>query len=331
MDPQTLPPDSDEISLADIVQFLSESWKAIVGFAAAGLIGAVGVGQVLPSRYEVSGYLQVQKALDRVIEPAAILAEKMRVPTFFGDKTREVCFPGKELSEDAIVKRISVKTPRQSTLINVSFKGSSPEQASDCLMAVLEDVRRDQNVLANPIIRDGQANLRAIKLKLSALELEREQLLISNRERLASLKARLASAEKFVTDFSATALKFDFRDPQFGAYALLLTTFVSKQTEIKELAPEIKQLELLIASGATPLDNQITDLRREIDVAENALKEPMTAPAFYISKLIVPREPTDPNRALIAVIGLLAGGMAGLGLKLFGRIRRSFSLSQKPA
>jgi uncharacterized protein involved in exopolysaccharide biosynthesis len=198
-------------------------------------------------------------------------------------------------------------------------------------MAVLEDVRRDQAILANPIIRDGEANLRALKSKLAALELEREQLVISNRERLASLKARLSSAEKFVTDFSATALKFDFRDPQFGAYALLLTTFVSKQTEIKELAPEIKQLELQIASGATPLDTQITDVRREIDISENSLRDPQTEPASYVARLIVPREPTDPNRTLIAAIGLLGGGMAGLGFKMIGRVRRSLSLAQKPA
>jgi uncharacterized protein involved in exopolysaccharide biosynthesis len=318
------PDDSGEISLADIIDFFSESWKTLLAFAVAGLVAGAGLGFAMPSRYEVTGYLQPAKALDKIVEPVAVLAEKMRVSTFYGDATRETCFPGKtDLSEAAIIKGIVAKLPRQASLVTVSYKGRTPEQGTECLMAVLEDVRRDQAKLARPMVAEGQASLRALKIKLAALEVEREQLMSSNRERLASLKGRLAAAEKFVTDFSETAMKFDFRDPQFGAYALLLTTFVSKQTEIKELAPEIKQLEMQIASGTTPLDNQIGDVRREIDVLQTLLGEPQTEPASYAVRLVVPRTPTDPNRPLIAVIGLLGGGMAGLGFKLISRYRKT--------
>lgn len=106
---------------------------------------------------------------------------------------------------------------------------------------------------------------------------------------LKNEKERLKLDEDFVSRISQKILTFDFKETQFSSSQLLYVTLLSKHTEITNLKGSIQKAELL-------------------------LSEPQTMSASFISPIYSPSQKVGPNRLLIDVIGVLAGGFTGLML-----------------
>ena len=67
-------PLEDEVSLKDIIDFLSESWKSILSTSALGVLGAVAYITFTPNMYQATANIQVAKVAGTDVESPAIFS-----------------------------------------------------------------------------------------------------------------------------------------------------------------------------------------------------------------------------------------------------------------
>jgi len=112
-------------------------------------------------------------------------------------------------------------------------------------------------------------------------------ILEGKKNQLTNLKQKLEAAERVIKILPNQSSNFDFSDTKFSASALLLATTLSKENEVKDLRTQINDLEI-------------------------ALLEPQTREAFLTTPIYAPKQKVSPRRALILMGGLAAGLFSGL-------------------
>lgn len=212
---------------------------------------------------------------------------------------------------------------RNSQYVSVSYKAQSPAEAAKCLESVLKDVMNNQAEIAKPLINNMEVILGNAEQELAASKTERDQQRIKNREKLNVAKTKLSTAQAFVEQFSKDSLQFKFDDPQFSASALLLSTLISKQNEIKDLEIQINALELEVGANLTDKDQQVRSLTNTVTEMKNALLAPATRPASFAAPVYAPDTKVEPKRSLVMAVGLIGGGFLGLMLLIAARVRKT--------
>jgi uncharacterized protein involved in exopolysaccharide biosynthesis len=217
----------DEISLLDIIQFFIDNKLHIaISTFACGALG-LAYGLITPPKYEASMSLQMAVVANTPVEAPAVLLEKMKLPTYFSVGTLNACNmtdstnPGADLS-----KELKPLVNKNAPFITTSFRASSTDEAKTCLQAVLADLRSQQKILAEPIIKQKQSHL-------------------------SNLKERLSTAEQVAKYLSSQKQDFQFKDDKFSANALILATRLTKDTEIKDLRNQIVDLEISLTEPQT--------------------------------------------------------------------------------
>jgi hypothetical protein len=171
--------------------------------------------------------LQMAVVANTPVEAPAVLLEKMKLPTYFSVGTLNACNmtdstnPGADLS-----KELKPLVNKNAPFITTSFRAPSTDEAKTCLQAVLADVRSQQKILAEPIIKQKQSHL-------------------------SNLKERLSTAEQVAKYLSSQKQDFQFKDDKFSANALILATRLTKDTEIKDLRNQIVDLEISLTEPQT--------------------------------------------------------------------------------
>jgi LPS O-antigen subunit length determinant protein (WzzB/FepE family) len=325
--------DNDEISLLDIYEFFLNGWKTLVGFAVLGLAAGFITAFVLPEKFQASALIESASVAKKErnesigktgVESAAVLAEKMKVPTYYRAETIQACgLQDGVNSSQALVNGLKPSVARNSSYVSVSFKAESPAVAKSCLESVLKDVVDNQAQLAKPLINNLEVELANAEQELQANTTERDQQRIKNREKLSVARSKLAAAEAFVAQFSKDSLTFKFGDPQFSATALLLSTLISKQNEIKDLEIQINALELEVAANMTDKDQAVRRMSNVVAELKNALQPPNTKPATFAAPIYTPSTKVEPKRSIVILVGLIAGGFIGLVLLVGMRVRNS--------
>ncbi len=224
---ETMEHGEDEISLLDIIQFFIDNKLHIaISTFACGALG-LAYGLITPPKYEASMSLQMAVVANTPVEAPAVLLEKMKLPTYFSVGTLNACKmtdstnPGADLS-----KELKPLVNKNAPFITTSFRAPSTDEAKTCLQAVLADVRSQQKILAEPIIKQKQSHL-------------------------SNLKERLSTAEQVAKYLSSQKQDFQFKDDKFSANALILATRLTKDTEIKDLRNQIVDLELALSEPQT--------------------------------------------------------------------------------
>jgi LPS O-antigen subunit length determinant protein (WzzB/FepE family) len=217
----------DEISLAEIIDFIRESWKQIVlGGIVGGVIG-VSVALTKPSIYQATASIQVAKVANIDVEAPNILLEKLSMPMYYSSKTFIDCGVDK-LAEPgmAIAKGIYPGLAKSTPIISISYKDKNIDVAKKCLESVLNDIQKNQNEIAKPILEQ-------------------------KKYQLSNLKQKLESAEKISKMLSTKDQNFDFSDSKFSASTLLLATTLSKENEARDLRMQINDLEIALTEPQT--------------------------------------------------------------------------------
>ncbi len=127
-------------------------------------------------------------------------------------------------------------------------------------------------------------------------------ILEQKKNQLSNLKQKLESAEQITKLLSSKKPNFDFSDSKFSASTLLLATTLSKENEVKDLRAQINDLEI-------------------------ALAEPQTKETYLTTPINAPNIRVEPKRSLIA-LGSVIGGMF-LAI-MFLILRKSLSKSKEP-
>lgn len=325
--------DSDEISLIDMYEFFMDGWKTLVGFVVLGISAGLVTAFVIPEKFQARALIEpasvAKKGKDDAIvaspvESVAVLAEKMKVPTYYSADTIQACQLEKVVNPaDALVKRLNPSVARNSTYVSLSFKAESTAIASACLESVLKDVAANQAQLAKPMISNLEADLASAEQQLKADTTERDQLLKQNPERLKVAQTKLAAAEKFVETFSRDPSTVKSTDPQFSSSAIILPALIAKQTEIKDLEELIDSLKLSVAANMTDKDKAVRKMASTVSELKNALEPPSTKPATFAAPIYAPNTKVEPKRAVIVLVGLVAGGFLGLMLLVGIRVRNN--------
>jgi LPS O-antigen subunit length determinant protein (WzzB/FepE family) len=217
----------DEISLLDIYEFLKDGWLTIAATTVLG--GAIGVGTafVLPEKFLASATIQPTRVLGNDVESIAVLAEKMRSPTYYSQQSFTACDVADSTNPaQTLATALKPNVAKNSAFVSVSFKSTNINTSIACLNAVLADVKQNLNETAE----------RQIALATATLNKEKEQLKL---------------AEDFISSVSQKTLTFDFKDTQFSASQLLFGMLQSKQNEITNLKSSIQRTELLLSEPQT--------------------------------------------------------------------------------
>lgn len=187
--PMNAPQGDDEISLWDIVYFLKDGSRWLVGGLVFGLLGALGYVLVSPAQYEATAIVQpatvgmpttttttTTKGVE--VESVAQTLERLKLPTFYDEAMLKAC---QAPSQQALSGGVKASQVKGNSLIQVSYRARSVAVAEACVNAVVATLARSQAEIAAPIIK--------------TLE---EQLSLS-RQRLADEKAFQDQAEKRVS------------------------------------------------------------------------------------------------------------------------------------
>ncbi len=173
----------NEISLMDIYNFLVGGWKIILFIT---LIGA-GIGVVtslyLPDQFEAKVLIQGGRVANMHsisnnnnnsnsidVEPIAVLAEKMKSPTYYDSKMLAACVgEGEAGSLEALTKALNATVTKSSDLVSVVYHAESRDKALRCLEQVLVTVVENQKGLAEAKLTPVMSSLNNAKKIADAL------------------------------------------------------------------------------------------------------------------------------------------------------------------
>lgn len=228
---------AEEISLREIVQFLQEGKRWIISALVIFMLIGVAYLWLTPPQYSASANIIMASVADKSVEEPDMLAEKLKLPLYYSENSFKACnvldenpTPGEFLAEN-LKRAVNKNAP----IVSIKVKGDTPDQARQCLEAVISDIRKKQNILAKPILDTKKSHMRLLQQKIAA-------------------------AEKLTEKFQAEKLKFNFDDQKFSASALLLATIIEKETEVKEWRYQLNDLEITLAEPQTKETTLVTPI-----------------------------------------------------------------------
>ncbi len=172
------PTHKDEINLADILAFLLDAWKIILGLGLAGALAAVGMLAATPAQYEAEAMLEMAQALSvgpngtvvkANIESPALLIERLKRPSSYTPEAIQGCSQaGAGLSGEAMAGLVMASSPRDvSVVAAIKVRRGTPALAEQCAKGLFEMIRRQQEGLLKPHRDELRSTLEGLQARLS--------------------------------------------------------------------------------------------------------------------------------------------------------------------
>jgi capsular polysaccharide biosynthesis protein len=215
----------DEISLKDIVDFLVESWKAIILTGLLGLVGSIAYLWVTPNQYQATAQIQMAQIsansnnntnpLGVNIEDPNLLMARLKLPTTYSAQEIKACgfessaTPSETLAASA--KFSAVKGV--GSMIELKINRDNKETAIACAKSLFENIKASQNEIIKPYIDEAKT------------------LLVKYQDRLTNSQSLVSRADK--------------------SGAALSAAYLANRDEVKFLTEEILRLNTLITTADT--------------------------------------------------------------------------------
>jgi capsular polysaccharide biosynthesis protein len=212
----------DEISLKDIVDFLVESWKAIILTGLLGLLGSIAYLWVAPNQYQATAQIQMAQIstnsnnntnpLGVNVEDPNLLIARMKLPSSYSQESVKVCgYESKQTPLEDLAKMVKLSLIKGTQMVELKVLGLSQIQAVQCTESIVETIKQSQKIIAAPIIEDAQL-------------------------KLAKYSQRLQEAQGFILRADKSGLSMS-------------AAYLSTRDEVKFLTDETIRLKDLIASA----------------------------------------------------------------------------------
>jgi LPS O-antigen subunit length determinant protein (WzzB/FepE family) len=217
----------DEISLKDIVDFLVESWKAIILTGLLGLVGSIAYLWVTPNQYQATAQIQMAQisansnnnnntnVLGVNIEDPNLLMARLKLPTTYSAQEIKVCGfessanPSETLAASA--KFSAVKGV--GSMIELKINRDNKETAIACAKSLFENIKASQNEIIKPYTEEAKT------------------LLVKYQDRLTNSQSLVSRADK--------------------SGAALSAAYLANRDEVKFLTEEILRLNTFITTAET--------------------------------------------------------------------------------
>lgn len=202
----------DEISIKDIVDFLVESWKAIIATGMLGVAAALTFVMVTPSQYEATAQIQMAQIsisnnntnpLGSNVELPSLLIARHQVPSTYTEDEIKACgLEGKKMPQESLSK-LAKFTPVKGvdSIVELKIRLESKEGALACAQALFENVKESQSLIIKPYIEEAKSLLAKYQVRL-----QETQALVAKADKSGSAlsAAYLANRDevKFLTDES---------------------------------------------------------------------------------------------------------------------------------
>ena len=213
--------------LSEIIQFTSQGKYWIISSIVVCFLLGAAFAFLTPPKYEAVASIQMASVTSKDVEAPSVVAEKLKLPSYYSGETFKVCqiaeysAPGRYLA-----KELRPTAIKNAPIINVRFRGQSPNDAQRCLESVLADIRKDQDYLAKAALEIRQAELRVLQTKLEASENLKAQLPVKN-------------------------IDFVFDNSKVSGSALLLATLITAENDIRNLRNQISDLKIALSEPQT--------------------------------------------------------------------------------
>lgn len=163
----------DEISLREIVDFLVESWIAIILIGLLGLFGSIAYLVLTPNQYQAIAYIQMAQIsannnnnpttnpLGVNIEDPNLLMARLKLPTTYSAQEIKVCdfessiTPAEKLATAAkfsVVKGVG-------SIVELKINRDNRETAIACAQSLFENIKASQNEIIKPYIEKAKTLL----------------------------------------------------------------------------------------------------------------------------------------------------------------------------
>ncbi len=204
----------DEISIKDMIDFLVESWKAIIATGILGVAAALTFVMVTPSQYEATAQIQMAQIsisnnnnntnpLGSNVEPPSLLIARHQVPSTYTEDEIKACgLKGKKMPQESLSK-LAKFTPVKGvdSIVELKIRLESKEGALACAQALFANVKESQSLIIKPYIEEAKSLLAKYQVRL-----QETQALVANADKSGSAlsAAYLANRDevKFLTDES---------------------------------------------------------------------------------------------------------------------------------
>lgn len=202
----------DEISLKDIIDFLVESWKAILATGVLGVLAAGTYIAVTPNQYEATAQIQMAQIsannnntnpLGVNVEEPNLLMARLKLPTTYSVAEIKACgLEGQKMPAESLVSISKFSAVKGvGSIIELTIRMGSREQAVVCAQALFENIRESQNQIIKPYIEEAKALLTKYQARLKEAQ---ELVTRADKSGAALSAAYLANRDevKFLTDES---------------------------------------------------------------------------------------------------------------------------------
>lgn len=159
-----------EISLIDIYLFLKASGRNVFISTIVCLLVGVAYHLAVPNMYQATATFQVAIVAGVVVETPAVLLEKIKLPLFFSSAALQACGSDGDLSSHTkFADKLKPTLNKSAPIISISAQSHSTQEARGCLDAVISEIQKYQNDLADPVIQQKKQNLSQLidQLKLT--------------------------------------------------------------------------------------------------------------------------------------------------------------------
>ena len=214
----------DEISLKDIVDFLVESWKAIVLTGILGLVVSIAYLWVAPNQYEATAQIQMAQIsannintnpLGVNIEEPNLLMARLKLPTTYSAEEIKACgFESSAAPSEALVSAAKFSTVKGAgSMIELKINRDNKEAAIACAQSLFENIKASQNEIIKPYTEEAKT------------------LLVKYQDRLTNSQSLISQADK--------------------SGAALSAAYLANRDEVKFLTEEILRLNTFITIANT--------------------------------------------------------------------------------
>ncbi len=202
----------DEISIKDIIDFLVESWKAIIATGMLGAAAALAFVMLTPSQYEATAQIQMAQIsisnnntnpLGSNVELPSLLIARHQVPSTYTEDEIKACgLEGKKMPQESLSK-LAKFTPVKGvdSIVELKIRLESKEGALACAQALFANVKESQSLIIKPYIEEAKSLLAKYQVRL-----QETQALVAKADKSGSAlsAAYLANRDevKFLTDES---------------------------------------------------------------------------------------------------------------------------------